>query len=129
MCGDTVQLNQCVVMNSNTIEWTDSVRHLGNPIDANLPDSFDCRYKCSMFMGYVNNLFGNFGQPMVLPYLFKKFLWSFSMGLHSNGFNYCMTAWNIGVRNNFDLPHTHAHLDVGTFDDFLHMNYKLYLTN
>ena len=52
-------------------------------VDATLSDSVDCRYKRSMFIGYVNKLISKFGhlQPNVL-----------------NSFNSCVTAWNIGVR-------------------------------
>ena len=51
--GDKVELNERVVMNVNIIEWADNVRHLGNFVDAALSDSLDCRYKRSMFIGYV----------------------------------------------------------------------------
>ena len=37
-----IQLNEHVVMNGNTIEWADNVRHLGNFVDVALSDSLDC---------------------------------------------------------------------------------------
>ena len=52
--GDKVELNEHVVMNGNIIECADNVRHLGNFVDLTLSDSLDCRYKRSMFIGYVN---------------------------------------------------------------------------
>ena len=66
--GDKVELNEHVVMNGNIIEWADNDRHLGNFVDATLSDSLDCRYKRSMFIGYVNKLISKFGhlQPKVL---------------------------------------------------------------
>ena len=51
--GDKVELNEHVVMNGNIIDWADNIRHLGNLVDATLSDSLDCRYKRSMFIGYV----------------------------------------------------------------------------
>ena len=40
--GDKVRLYKHVVMNGNTIEWADNVRHLGNFVDVALSDSLDC---------------------------------------------------------------------------------------
>ena len=48
--GDKVQLHEHVVMNGNTIEWADNVRHLGNFVDVALSDSVDC--KCLLFNVY-----------------------------------------------------------------------------
>ena len=59
--GHKVKLNEHVVMNGNIIEWVDNVRHIGNFVDATLSDSLDCRYKRSMFIGYVNKLISKFG--------------------------------------------------------------------
>ena len=50
-----------VVMNGNTMEWADNLRHLGNFVDVALSDSLDCRCKRSMFIGYVNKLISKFG--------------------------------------------------------------------
>ena len=60
-------MNEHVVMNGDIIEWADNVRHLGN--------SVDCRYKSSMFIGYVNKLISQFGylQPKVLLNLFNTY--------------------------------------------------------
>ena len=96
--GDTVELNEHVVMNGNIIEWADNVRHLGNFVDAALSDSLDCRYQRSMFIGYVNKLISRFGhlQPKVLLNLFNTYCCSVygssTWGWHSNGFNSCGTA-------------------------------------
>ena len=58
--GDEIQLNENVVLNGTTIEWADSVRHLGNLIGATLSDSMDCTYKRSTFIVYVNKLINKF---------------------------------------------------------------------
>ena len=50
-----IQLNEHVVMNGNTIEWVDNVRHLGNFVDVALSCTLDCGYKRSMFIGHLNN--------------------------------------------------------------------------
>ena len=76
---DMVELIKYVVMNVNIIEWADNVRHIGNFVDATLSDSVDCRYKRSMFIGYVNKLISKFGhlQPNVLLNLFNTYCCSF----------------------------------------------------
>ena len=52
--GDKIQLNEHVIMNGNKIELGGgSVIHIDNFVDATLSDSLDCRYKRSMFIGYV----------------------------------------------------------------------------
>ena len=85
---DMVELIKYVVMNVNIIEWADNVRHIGNFVDATLSDSVDCRYKRSMFIGYVNKLISKFGhlQPNVLLNLFNTYCCSFygssTWGLH-----------------------------------------------
>ena len=85
---DKVELNECVVINGNIIEWADNVRHLGNFVDATLSDPVDCRYKRSMFIGYVNKFISKFEhlQPNVLLNLFNTYGCSFygssTWGLH-----------------------------------------------
>ena len=65
-----------------------------------------------MFIGYVNKLISKFGhlQPKVLLKLFNTYCCSFygssTLGLHSNIFNSCVTAWNIDVRKILGLPYT-----------------------
>ena len=131
--GDKVELNEHVVMNGNIIEWADNVRHLGNFVDATLSDSVDCRYKRSMFIGYVNKLISKFGylQPKVLLNLFNTYCCSFYgssiWGLHSNGFNSCVTAWNIGVRKILGLPYTTHTWMLGPLTNSVHMKYKLFI--
>ena len=67
------------IMNGFTVQWSESVRHLGNFVDSTLSDSLDCRYKRSMFIGYVNKLISKFGhlQPHILINLFKTYCCSF----------------------------------------------------
>ena len=62
-----------VLMTGFTVQWSDSVRHISNFVDSTLSDSLDCRYKRSMFIGYVNKLLRKFGhlQPHILINLFK----------------------------------------------------------
>ena len=69
--GDKVEFNGHVVMNGNIIEWEDNVRRLGNFVDATLSDSSDCRYKRSIFIGYVNKLISKFGhlQPSLTQFI------------------------------------------------------------
>ena len=59
-------------INGFPVQWSESVRHLGNFVDSTLSDSLDCRYKRSMFIGYVNKLISKFGhlQPHILINLF-----------------------------------------------------------
>ena len=82
----------------------DKVRHLGNIIDKDCNEVYDCTFKKSMFIGYVNKLRSNFGkmQPSVLANLFKAYccsfygsqLWKFN----SSGFDKICKSWNIAVR-------------------------------
>ena len=51
-----IHIDEHVSMNGFTVQWSESVRHLGNFVDSTLSDSLDCRYKRSMFRGYVNKL-------------------------------------------------------------------------
>ena len=55
------------------MQWSESVKHLGNLVDSTLFDSLDCRYKRSMFIGYVNKRISKFChlQPHILINLFK----------------------------------------------------------
>ena len=107
--------------------------HLVNLVDATLSDSLDCRYQCSMFIGYVNKSSSKFGhlQPKVLLNLFNTyccyFYGSSRWGLHSNGFNLCITAWNIGVRKILDIPCiTHTWM-LESLTSYVHMKYILYI--
>ena len=120
-------------MNGNTIQWADNVRHLSNFVDVAQSDSLDCGYKRSMFIGYVNKLISKFGhlQPKVLLNLFNTYCCSFygslTWGLHSNDFNSCVTAWNIGVRKILGLPYTTHTWMLGPLANSVHMKYKLYI--
>ena len=82
-------------------------------------------------IGYVNKLISKFGhlQPKVLLNLFNTYCSSFyrssTWGLHSNGFNSCVTNWNIGVRKIIGLPYTTWML--GPLTNSVHMKYKLYI--
>ena len=86
-----------------------------------------------MFIGYVNKLISKFGhlQPKVLLNLFNTYCCSFYgssiWGLHSNGFNSCVTAWNIGVRKILGLPYTTHTWMLGPLTNSVHMKYKLYI--
>ena len=74
-----INIYEHVSINGFTVQWSDSVRHLGNLVDSTLSDSLDCRYKRSMFIRYVNKLISKFGhlQPHILINLFKTYSCSF----------------------------------------------------
>ena len=65
-------------MNGFTVQWSESVRHLGNFVDSTLSGSLDCRYKRSMFIEYVSKLICKFGhlQPHI-DKLLKTYCCSF----------------------------------------------------
>ena len=48
-------------LNSHPLLWMDKVRHLGNIFDNDCNEVYDCTFKKSMFIGYVNKLRSNFG--------------------------------------------------------------------
>ena len=52
--GSEIHIDEHGSMNGFTVQWTESVRHLDNFVDSTLSDLLDCRYKQSMFIGYVN---------------------------------------------------------------------------
>ena len=59
------------------VQWSESVRHLGNLVDSTLSD-LDCRYKRSMFLGYVNKRKSKFHlQAHILINLYKTYCCSF----------------------------------------------------
>ena len=86
-----------------------------------------------MFIGYVNKLISKFGhlQLKVLLNLFNTYCCSFYgssiWGLHSNGFNSCETAWNIGVRKMRGLPYTTHTWMLGPLTNSVRMKYKLHI--
>ena len=131
--GSKIHNDEHVSMNGFTVQWSESVRHLGNFVDSTLSDSLDCRYKRSMFIGYVNKLMSKFGhlQPHILINLFKTYCCSFfgssTWRLNSAGFKSCTTAWNVGVRRLLNLPNTTHTWLLGPLLDSVHMTYKLYI--
>ena len=131
--GSKIHNDEHVSMNGFTVQWSESVRHLGNFVDSTLSDSLDCRYKRSMFIGYVNKLMSKFGhlQPHILINLFKTYCCSFfgssTWRLNSARFKSCTTAWNVGVRRLLNLPNTTHTWLLGRLLDSVHMTYKLYI--
>ena len=54
--GSRVNINEHVSIRRFPKQWSESVRHLGNPLL-----TLDCRYKLSMIIGYVNKFISKFG--------------------------------------------------------------------
>ena len=54
--GSKINIDEHVSMNGFTVQWSESVRYPDNFVDSTLSDSLDCKYKRSMFIGYVNKL-------------------------------------------------------------------------
>ena len=59
--GSKINIDEHVSISGFPLQWSESVRHLGNIVDSTLSVSLDCRYKQSMFIGYVNKLIRKFG--------------------------------------------------------------------
>ena len=131
--GSKSNIDEHVSMNGFTVQWSESMRHLGHLVEFTLSDSSDCRYKRSMFIGYVNKLISKFGhlQPRILINLFKTYCCSFfgssTWRLNSSGFKSYTTAWNVGVRRLLNLPNTTRTSILGPLHDSVHMTYKLYI--
>ena len=111
-------------MNGFTVQWSESVRHIGIFVDSTLSDSLDCRYKRSMFIGYVNKLISKFGhlQPHILLNLFKTYCCFFfgasTWRLNSAGFKSCTTAWNVGhcrATQTFEFAEYYTYMVVRAF--------------
>ena len=60
-----MNIDEHVSMNGFPVQWSESI---GNFVDSTLSDSLDCRFKRSMFIGYVNKVISKFGhlQPHIL---------------------------------------------------------------
>ena len=43
--GSKINIDEHVSVNGFPVQWSESVRHLGNFVDSTLSDSLDCRYK------------------------------------------------------------------------------------
>ena len=86
-----------------------------------------------MFIGYVNKCISKFGhlQSKVLLNVFNTYCCSFygspTWGFYSNGFNSCVTAWNIGVRKILSLPYTTHTWMLEPLTNSVHMKYKVYI--
>ena len=129
--GSKIHIDEHASMNGFTVQWSESVRHLGNCVDSTLSGSLDCRYKRSMFIGNVNKHISKFGhlQPHILINLFKTYCFflfgSSTWRLNSAGFKGCTTAWNVWVQILLNLPNTtHAWL-LGPMLNSVHMTCKL----
>ena len=70
-----INFDEHVSISGFPVQWSESMRHLGNLVDSTLSDSLDCRYKRSMFIGYVNKLISKFNhlQPHISINLFKTY--------------------------------------------------------
>ena len=96
--GDKVNEFENIYMNNTLVQWDNEAKHLGNIVQSSLSDDGNCRFKCSMFIGYVNKLISKFGhlQQDVLINLFNTYCCSFYGSslwhLHSSGFKSCLTA-------------------------------------
>ena len=62
-------------MNNTLVQWANEVKHHSNILQSSLSNDGDCRFKRSMFIGYVNRLISKFGhlQPDVLINLFNTY--------------------------------------------------------
>ena len=45
---------------TTVVQWANEVKHLGNIVQSSLNHAADCRFKRSMFIGYVNKLISKF---------------------------------------------------------------------
>ena len=48
--------------NTYVLKWADEIKHLGNYMNKDCDEVTDCRFKKSLFIGYVNKLRSNFGK-------------------------------------------------------------------
>ena len=128
-----INIDEHVSINGFPVQWSESVRHLGNIVDSTQSDSLDCRYKRSMFIGYVNKLISKFGhlQPHILINFLKTYCCSFfgssTWRLNSAGFKSCTPAWNAGLQRLLNFPNTTHTWSLGHLLDSVHMTYKLYI--
>ena len=131
--GDKVNEFENVDMNNTLVQWANEVKDLGNNVQSSLSDDRDCRFKRSMFFGYVNKLISKFGhlQPDVLINLFNTYCCSFYGSslwhLYSSGFKSCLIAWNIGTRKVLNIPYRAHTWMLGSLMNSIHVKDKLYI--
>ena len=58
--GEKITDSESFIINSDSIQLVDGVRHLGNYVITQLSDCTDCSIKLSVFIGSVNKLLGQF---------------------------------------------------------------------
>ena len=91
--GSDVDIDEGAYMYGKRLEWSDTVKHLGNIVNKDLDDLDDCKLKGGVFIGSVNKLLGNFGklQPNIVYNLFNSYCCSFygSQLWNPNSYCYC----------------------------------------
>ena len=107
-------------LNGTMLEWTDTLKHLGNAITADQKDDSDIQLKRGHFYRSVNGLCYKFKGTLlnsdVATRLFQTYCCSFygspAWNLSSSSFEFICTAWNKAVRRIiFHLPcNTHRYL-------------------
>ena len=133
--GSTVIEGESAFFYGVKLEWTDTVRHLGNFIDTTCTDYIDCIVKKSYFIGYVNKLEVNFGKMThnVLIYLFKSYCCSFYSShlwkFNSHGFDKIFKSWNIAIRTLLQLPFNAHTCLLGPITEQNNIKPQLYIRN
>ena len=131
--GSDVNIDEGAYMYGKRLEWSDTVKHLGNIVNKDLDDLDDCKIKGGVFIGSVNKLLGNFGklQPNIVYNLFNSYCCSFYgsqlWNPNSPGFRKCCINWNKATRRILCLPsRTHTWM-LGPLSDQLHISTQLYI--
>ena len=131
--GSDVNIDEGAYMYGKRLEWSDTVKHLGNIVNKDLDDLDDCKLKGGVFIGSVNKLLGNFGklQPNIVYNLFNSYCCSFYgsqlWNPNSPGFRKCCINWNKATRRILCLPsRTHTWM-LGPLSDQLHISTQLYI--
>ncbi len=103
-----------ITLEGKVLEWTTSIKHVGNYIRNDLSESDQIRHKQGDFIGGFNGLLSRYhdATPEVLMQLTSLYC-THLYGSHAWKFNdtnvhRMFTTWNKGIRRIWNLP-THSH--------------------
>ncbi len=103
-----------IILEGKVLEWTTSIKHVGNYIRNDLSESDEIRHKQDDFIGRFNGLLARYHDPthevlMQLTSSYCTYLyWSQAWQFNDTNVHRMVTIWNKAIRRIWNLP-THSH--------------------